>query len=226
MQAHRASGPLAVRGAGPRDTIEAVGTQAEVVEARSVLVELPAVVPPLTHLRGTTMAASLTVLEEQGIAPSLWQVLAPEHHAALRGMLAASWVELELGLAYYGALDALGLAEAQIRAIGRAAALRMQSTFVNTLIRGMGTVTPATVLSRMDKLWARSFRGGAVRVVQTSPKDIELEIHGAAFLELRYTRIALMGYYEQTLVATTRRLFMTELPRPAPGAGAWQLSWV
>jgi hypothetical protein len=190
-------------------------------------VELPAVVPALTHLRGTTMAASLTVLEEQGLAPSFWQVLAPEHHAAVRSLVAASWVELELGLAYYRALEALELSEAQIRAVGRAAALRVQSTFVNTLIRGMqGTVTPATVLSRMDKLWARNFRGGAVRVVQTSPKDVQLEIHNAAFLELRYTRIALMGYYEQTLVATTRRVFMTELPRPAANAGAWQVSWV
>jgi hypothetical protein len=204
-----------------------VGAQTAAPDARSVLVELPAVVPPLTHLRGTTMAASLTVLEEQGIAPSFWHALAPEHHAAVRGLVAASWVELSLGLAYYHALDSLELSEDQIRAIGRAAALRLQSTFVNTLIRGMpGTVTPALVLSRMDKLWMRSFRGGAVRVVQTSPKDLELQIHGAEFLELRYTRIALMGYYEQTLVATTRRLFVTELPRPGTNAAAWQLSWV
>ena len=89
-----------------------------------------------------------------------------------------------------------------------------------------GAVTPATVLTRMDKLWARSFRGGAVRVVQLAPKDLQLEVHGAAFLDLRYTRIALMGYFEQTLVATARRVFVRELKQPTRGAAAWRLSWV
>ena len=192
-----------------------------------VLIELPAVIPELTHLRGTTMAASLQVLEELGLSVSLWRVLPQAYHEPIRTLVASSWVEAELGLAYYGALDSLALSDEHILSIGRGAAIRLQSSFVHTLVRGMqGAVTPATVLTRMDKLWARSFRGGAVRVVQLAPKDLQLEVHGAAFLDLRYTRIALMGYFEQTLVATARRVFVRELKQPTRGAAAWRLSWV
>lgn len=192
-----------------------------------VLLALPAVVPELTHLRGTTIAASLASLEEQGILPSLWQTLDHEHHAALQGLVASSWVDIELGLAYYGALDRLALSTEQITSIGRAAAVRLQSRFVHTLVRGMqGAVSPVTVLSRMDKLWSRSFLGGAVRVVQTGPKDLVVEVHGAAFFDLRYTRIALLGYIEQTLVSTARKVILGERPQPAPRAAAWNVSWV
>jgi hypothetical protein len=195
--------------------------------SEQVLIELPTVVPELTHLRGTTMVASLQVLDELGLSVSLWRALPQEHHAALREVVASSWVDVQLGLAYYKALDTLGLSAEHILSIGRGAALRLQSNFVHTLVRGMqGAVTPCTVLGRMDKLWARSFRGGAVRVLQVAPKDLRLEVHGAAFLDVPYTRIALMGYFEQTLVATARRVFVKELNQPAPAAAAWRLSWV
>jgi hypothetical protein len=192
-----------------------------------VLVELPHVIEPVTHLRGTTMAASLTTLEEQGILPAFWQKLAPRYHAAVRGVVAPSWIDLELALAYYGALDALSLPEHQAVNIGRSAAQRLQSTFLKTLVRGMpGTVTPATVLTRVDKLWTRNFRGGAVRVVQKGPKDLELEMHRAQFLDYRYSRLAMMGYLEQTLNATARKLVIRERDRPGAGTAAWSISWV
>jgi hypothetical protein len=194
--------------------------------ASELLVKLPQPVPPVTHLRGTTMAASLQVLRERGHFDAFWARLPATHQAPIRDLLAASWVEVELGLAYYRALDGLGLPHDEIVTIGKAAAKRVQSAFVSTLIRGMGVVTPATVLSRMDKLWERSFRGGGVQVARVGPKDLRLEVHGAAFLDLRYTRTALMGYYEETLSPTARRVIVRELGLPTPAASAWLVSWV
>jgi hypothetical protein len=145
----------------------------------------------------------------------------------VRGLVAATWIDLELALAYYGALESMNLGELRAVSIGRSAAQRMQSSFVKTLVRGMpGAVTPATVLTRVDKLWSRSFRGGAVRVVQKGPKDLDVEMHGAKFLDLRYSRHAMMGYLEQTLNMTTRKLVIRERERPGAGTAAWSISWV
>jgi hypothetical protein len=193
---------------------------------KTVLLELPQVVQPVSYLRGTTMAASLQVLEEQGLSASFWRVLPAAHRDALRELVAASWVEVAVGNAYYTALDSLALSTDQMILIGRQAAERVQSAFIATLIRGMrGAVTPATVMSRMDTLWARSFRGGAVRVVEEGPKDMRVEVHGAEFLGLRYTRVALTGYYEQTLASTAKRIYVRELAAPAQRAAAWLVSW-
>jgi len=97
---------------------------------------------------------------------------------------------------------------------------------VTTIMRGLrGLVTPATILARMDRLWSRNTMGGAVKVVHTARREIRIEAHGTPYLDFRYNRIALMGYYQQALAPSASTLTMRELPKPGPAAAAWSVGW-
>jgi hypothetical protein len=193
-----------------------------------VLVELPAVVMPISHIRGAALIASLHVLAEMGHRDRILSPLAAPDRAVIEEATASSWIGIASALAYYQAIDALGLTAEQSVRIGEQVAERTQSAFSATLLRGLrgvGVVTPATVLSRMDRFWSRSSRGGAPRVVQTGRAELRIEVHGAPFLEYGYNRAALMGYYKQAVAATARQLAIRETARPGPQAAAWVLNW-
>jgi hypothetical protein len=191
-----------------------------------VLVELPAVVIPISHIRGAALIASLQVLAEMGHRERILSPLGAEDRGIIEELTASSWIPIAPALAYYESVDQLGLTSEQSERIGEQVADRTQSAFRATLLRGLrGLVTPATVLSRMDRFWSRSSRGGAPRVLQTGRAEVRIEVHGAQFLEFAYNRAALMGYYKQAVAPTARQVSIRETTRPGPQAAAWILSW-
>lgn len=192
----------------------------------SVLVALPDVIAPVTHLRGTALVSSLHVLREMGLQDGVFAALRPELHEPVENVLAASWVEVALATEYYRAVDSLGLTEDQIVSIGKLAAERVQSAVVGTIMRGLrGIVTPATILARMDLLWSRNTKGGAVKVEHTARREIRVEAHGTPYLDFRYCRTALMGYYHQALAPSAKTLTIREMTQPGSAAAAWLVAW-
>jgi hypothetical protein len=191
-----------------------------------VLVELPTIVTPITHIRGAALIASLQVLAEMGHRDRVMSPLRADDRAVIEELTALSWIPIAPALAYYKAVDDLGLTADQSLHVGVQVAERTQSAFLSTLLRGLrGVVTPATVLSRMDRFWSRSSRGGAPRVVQTGRAELRIEVHGAQFLEFSYNRAALMGYYKQAVAPSARQVTIREAARPGPNAAAWVLNW-
>lgn len=191
-----------------------------------VLVELPTVVTPITHIRGAALIASLHVLAEMGYRERVLSPLRPEDRAVIEELTASTWTEIAPALAYYKSVDDIGLTAEQSFGVGVQVAERTQSAFLSTLMRGLrGVVSPATILSRMDRFWSRSSRGGAPRVVQTGRAELRIEVHGAQFLELSYNRSALMGYYKQAVAPAARQVTIREVGRPGRDAAAWVMNW-
>lgn len=172
------------------------------LEGRSVLAKVIekviAHVPtmrPATHVRSTLLQSSLNSLRDAGHFDRYVALLDPVHKDAVLHTLAPTWLPVEVGVAHYGACDALKLDALQLRDIGERVGDRIQGTFLRTLTRGVRAmgVTPWTLLNHFDRLWGRLFQGGSVELTRTGPKDVTIEICGAVIPQFEYFRIGFSG---------------------------------
>ena len=148
-----------------------------------------------THVRSTLIQSSLNSLRETGHFDRYIALLDPVYKDAVLHTLAPTWLPLEVGVAHYGACDALKLDPHQLREIGERVGDRIQGTFLKTLTRGVRAVgiTPWTLLNHFDRLWSRLFQGGSVELTRTGPKDATIEICGAVIPRFEYFRVGFSG---------------------------------
>lgn len=187
-------------------------------------------VPLIARVRGTLLASSVQGVRERGLTETYFEELPAEHHDAIRGLVASTWIPIEVAEAHYAAIDRLPLNAGDHWAMGRRVAERVQHGWVGTVVRGLkasGTVTPANVLARFQQGWDRLMDGGgASRVVQTGPKDIQIECYGIPLATSTYFRHAWCGMFESTLELVARKVFVRELVRyRSPTSCAFAISW-
>ncbi len=197
------------------------------------LIELPYPkdqVPLVTKVRGTLMASSVRGVRDRGHDDVYFELLPPEFHDAIRGLVPATWIPVETALAHYRTLDELDLTNADHWAMGRVVAERVQHGWAGTIIRGLkasGAVTPAQVLGRFDTAWNRLFQGGSNAVIQTGPKDVRVEAYGMPMAPGVYFRNAWSGMFESTLELVARKVYVRELPNYRSATTcAFAISWV
>ena len=159
-----------------------------------VIAHLP-VIRTATHVRSTLIQSSINSLRDAGHFDRYVELLDPAHREAVLHTLAPTWLPLEVGLAHYGACDALKLDSFQLRDIGERVGDRIQGTFLKTLTRGVRAVgiTPWTLLNHFDRLWSRLFQGGSVELTRKGPKDVTIEIRGAVIPRFEYFRVGFCG---------------------------------
>jgi len=165
------------------------------LELREIIIPHSAPVRAATHVRSTLIQSSIATLRAAGHFDRYASLLAPDVRAPILESIAPAWLPIELGEAHYQACDLLELREEQLVAIGEAVGDRMQGAFMETLTRAgraMG-VTPWLLLKRFDVLWGRLFQGGSIELTKAGPKDLSIEIRGAAVLRFAYFRRAFCG---------------------------------
>jgi len=187
-------------------------------------------VPPITRIRGTLLASSVQGVRDRGLNETYFAELPEEHHDAIRGLIASSWIPIDVAKAHYRTMDELPLTEEDHWAMGRRVAERVQHSWVGTIVRGLkasGAVTPVQIMERFQQAWDRLMDGGgASRVVQTGPKDIRVECYGIELAEGNYFRNAWAGMLESTLGLVARKVFVRDLVRyRSPTSCAFSISW-
>lgn len=187
-------------------------------------------VPPVVRVRGTLLASSLQGVRERGLQDTYFEALDSQHHDTIREMVAATWLPVEVAMAHYEAVDALGLSARAQWTMGRRVAERVQHGWAGTVVRALkasGAVTPLRVLGRFPSGWERLMDGGATAVYQTGPKDLRVEGHGVPMAPGTYFRNAFGGMFESTLELVARTVYVSELPRyRGPTTCAYSISWV
>lgn len=179
-----------------------------------MIVALPREVPPVSAIRGTLLSASLASVRERGLLDTYFERLPAAHRDAVRDHVPLSWVPVEHALAHYGVLDELIPSAQEQVLLGRGTADRVQRSYLKTLVtalRASGALTPLTLLAKVDRLWTRSFQGGAAGVWQTGPKDARVECHGIALVRHRYFRNGWQGAFEGGLELVTRKAYVQQL---------------
>lgn len=208
-------------------------SQAERSKMEEVLVAFkgpPELAPPVTRVRGTVFSSSLQMVRDEGLYETYLDALPAEHHAAISSLIPTEWLSVELAYAHYQALDLLKLPREKIVKIGRSVGDRVQGGYLGTLVRGarsLGTITPFTVLERLDTLFGRVMEGGDVACFRTGEKDARIEFAGISLAELEYFREGMNGIIAAGVELTTRRVFVETRPGSyGPDSVTYRVSFV
>ena len=190
----------------------------------------PGQVPLADEVRGTLLGSSLREIYERGRREDYFAALPPELHEAIRGLVASTWLPMDVALAHYEAVHTLGFTVEEQREMGRRVAARVQHGWAGTIIRGLratGAVTPLRALPRFHQAWDRLIRGGGGAVYQVGPKDARIECHGFPLARVAYVRNAWTGMIESTLELLVRKCYAKEILRlRGPEKLAYHVSWV
>lgn len=193
------------------------------------LLAMPETVEPATHLRSTVIVNSLMELRVRGLEDRYWELVPEDRHQELREIVPASWAPMDLAIAHYTAMQALGLPRAEVVEIGGAAGDRLHKSFIGTIVRSLraaGTVTPATLLTRLDRVFKRAVRGGGIGAWQTGPKDARVHHKGFAMVKIPYVRAGWEGMYLAGLRLVAKTVYVREAEHPTPDSVVYVISWV
>jgi hypothetical protein len=185
-------------------------------------------VPPVTHVRGTLIAASLRVVRERECLNEYLARLPKEHHAKVLQSVAGEWVTIQVGMAHYEAMESLGFSVLDQLTIGRDTALRIQGGVLGTLARlatNVG-VTPWVAIEQFQRLWDRLLQGGSAAVYKVGAKEARLECHGVPMARFAYFRNGWRGMIAASCEMFAKKAYAQELTAfGGSSAVAYRLAW-
>jgi hypothetical protein len=198
------------------------------VGSRETFLELPEPLERATDIRGSVIVNSQMEVRARGHEDRYWERVPEPERPALRTVIAPTWVPMRLALVHYRAMEALRLPRDEIVDIGGAAALRLQKSFIGTLIRSSRDLgaKPEMLLGRLDRIVGRAVRGGGVCAERVGLKDGRIELHAIPIADVPYVRAGWEGMILQSALLVAKAVRIRELPRPGPEAAAYLISWV
>jgi hypothetical protein len=187
------------------------------MEVHEEVIPLPprAHVATASHFRGTWLAGSIRALRARGLHEAYFAALPLESADAIRASIAGEWLPVSVAVDHYRAIDGLGLSYADQVAIGREVALHAQGAAVDVaakLARGLGA-TPWTVFGQLDRIWRRTWIGGAVAVLRAGPKDARVRIVRWPCASVAYCRSAMCGVLTGLAEPVAHRVFVSPIAR-------------
>lgn len=183
----------------------------------------------LKAIRSTIVVSGIAVFRARGLFDAYSANLPKKMRDAVLTTVAGTWLPVELGLAHFGAVDAIGLTAEQSFDIGATSARRFGETLWGTAMRmtRAAGVDPWNVFAMYERLWKRSFDGGGFVVKRGGPKEAFVEIRAMPFARHAYFRDALRGSHHALLGLFARTLYVREVPRKThPEGFTMRVSWV
>ncbi len=181
-----------------------------------------------TELRSTLLSTSLQTLKARALLDAYFEELPPEHHAAIKDLVAGVWMPIEVGMAHYRACDALGLTWEQIVAVGGEVGERVQGTVLGLMVRTAKTsgMSPWAGLRNCTLFYDRVFRGGGVSLVKIGPKEARVEVAGNPLCAIPYFRQGLRAVTVTGAQLFCAKAYSQELPRYTNSTSlGFRLSW-
>ena len=183
----------------------------------------------VTQFRSTLLTSSLKSLKDRRLIDKYLSILPEKHHDAVRACIAGVWLPIDLAMAHYESCEALGLPLEEQLAIGQEVGLKIQGTFLGTMLKlatGAG-VTPWLALSQYQRLWDRLMVGGGVVVTKVGPKEARLELINVPLARIPYFRTALRGVNTASCKLFCTAVYVEEVRKLCtPLALGFRISWV
>jgi hypothetical protein len=172
-------------------------------------------IPPVTRVRSTLVRSSIRTVEQRGFLPAYMGHLPADVREMVLDVVPGNWVEIDVALAHYRAIDKLGLSVSEQLSMGGAVGNNVQGLLVGTLMRlarGVG-LTPWSGVGQYVRIWDRLFLGGDLEVEKASEKEAIVTMHGLRLFSVPYFRVAIRGLQQAGLTAiwSYRRVTATEL---------------
>lgn len=175
-------------------------------------------VAPVTQIRSTLITSSIQTLRSKGLLEDYLRILPKDLHSTVLDAVAGSWMPAEIGMAHYGAADALGLTALEQFEIGREVSKRTQNTVLGVLARTarhVGAVTPWKGLEHFQKMWDRLLVGGSGAVYRIGPKEAHVEAHGNPMVRWPYYRNGWRGMFTCAGELFCEKIYVTEITPPS-----------
>lgn len=185
--------------------------------------------PRMSHVRSTWLLSSVLTLREHGHHARYVDALAPLHRDAILGMVAGSWVPVEVFAAHYDACDRLGLPEREQVEMGASVTRRLHGVVMSFGIRVVreAGVTPWAPLERTPALFQRVARGGAAAVYRMGPKEARVELLGYPVARSAYARLAMRGCLGAIVGLVAARAFVSDVVSLCKEQSlAYRVQWV
>jgi hypothetical protein len=185
-----------------------------------------------SDVRSTLVLGSIQSLRALGYFDRYTSLLDPASRDTILAVVAGVWLPMPIAMAHYQACDALGLTMEQEIALGHEVGNRIQGSFLGLILRtakGAG-VTPWSVLTELDRLWDRTFKGGGGPLTaKIGPKEARVELIGLPLLTVPYFRHAYRGTFLAGLEPFCNKLYIQEagpIRTKATADVTFRLSWV
>jgi hypothetical protein len=186
-------------------------------------------IQPISQIRSTLLTSSLKSIYDRDLGDRYFALLPARYHGAVRACIAGVWLPIDLGLAHYEACDALALSEQEQLAIGQEVGMKIQGTFLGTMLKltKAAGVTPWLPLAQYQRLWDRLMVGGGVIVTRLGPKEARLEFVNVQLARVPYFRTAFRGVNLAGSELFCKKGYAEEIKKLcSPVSLGFRLSWV
>ena len=180
---------------------------------------------PVVRVRSTLLSASVLVLRERAMWDQYWAQLGDEDRPKIDGLVAGTWLPIELAVAHYRACDRIGLDPRQVSDNGLAVGRRIQGTMLQTAVRLATGSNPWVGLSLFPRLWKRVFIGGSVAIWKIGPKDARVEVSAMPLSEIPYFRHSYQGLVLEAFGLFATHVYLREVPTRARGRVILKAAW-
>lgn len=185
-------------------------------------------VPQVTLVRGSWIAASLRGVRKQGLEDAYRAKLDPVHADAVFNAAYTDWLPIEVLVAHYSAYESFAIPSFRLVALGTEAIRRSQGAVLGIVAKlaGAAEVTPWPILSQLQRLWDRALVGGGIAVTKLGPKEARVELAGFPGCRFRHCRIGLRGVLTGVTEMFCTKAHVSELPGWTRDSGAVRIAWV
>jgi hypothetical protein len=146
--------------------------------------------------------------------------LAPSAHEAIAQSIASSWLPSDLIDAQFAAIDALSISEGQLARMAEPIGVQLFKTLFaafTSMARAAGEHgLILRVIQHTDRVWTRLYRGGGVKITQTSPKDVTFELIGLSFASSRAFRVQHCAFMRGLALSYAKACSVREVPSTDP----------
>jgi hypothetical protein len=190
----------------------------------------------VTHIRGILLANAQRNMMEYGVYELYLKLLPPKVRGHLEGVIASSWIDMEVALVHYTTAELIAVREnidplTAAESVGSRLAERISQTFMGAAVktaRNGGLEAYLFVMKQNHRVWDRIYKGGGTAVFQRGPKEIVLEDRGLPLLGCSVFRMGYLAYLKAMAALFCRAAFVNPAPPRCrnPNTIATRVSWV
>jgi hypothetical protein len=139
----------------------------------------------------------------------------PPYREELLATTGGGWLSVDVAMAHYRACDALHLDRDTVLSIGAESGRFLNETLltiVAKLSRQAGA-SPWVPFAHVNRMAARTWRGGSCGVFKLGPKEARIEWIGLPVAAIPYFRVAFAGFTQGIVTLFTKVFFIRELAR-------------
>jgi hypothetical protein len=181
-----------------------------------------------TLFRSTWLASSLRSLRARDLLEAYRARLPARFHAPVLESVAGVWLPIEVAIAHYDSIDALGIPAQTIFEMGQEIQNFAQSGIARLVLRtsrGAG-VTPWAIFREFRRLWDRTWQGGDFEIAKAGPKDAQIHIVGWSVAPSTYVRHAMRGVLDGVTGMFCEKAFVREVPALCSGLSlGYRIAW-